>query len=236
MGPEMLLDIIASLSIGFLGSLHCLGMCGPLILAYSLQLGRAQTSASTSGDLGLQSGLSHHLAFHLGRLTTYGFLGAVAGLLFHLANLERLFFNLRSGLTLVGGALMILMGLALMRIMPLPEMAILPFNGSRMKASLGRLLSAQGRSSKMVLGMAVGFLPCGLSWAMIVKAATTQNPLAGFLIMVAFGLGTVPALFLPGLSASLLSLESRLVGERLAALSVIAMGLILVSKGAKIFA
>jgi uncharacterized protein len=82
----------------------------------------------------------------------------------------------------------------------------------------------------------VGFLPCGLSWAMIVKAATTQSSLAGFLIMVAFGLGTVPALFLPGISASLLSLRSRLVGERLAALSVIVMGLILVFKGAKMFA
>jgi uncharacterized protein len=236
MGPGMLLDFIASLSIGFLGSLHCLGMCGPLILAYSLQLGRVQTSASTSGALRFQSGVSHHLAFHLGRLTTYGFLGAVAGLLFHLANLERLFFNLRSGLTLVGGALMILMGLALMRIMPLPGMTTLSFNGSWMKASFGRLLISQGRSSKMLLGMGVGFLPCGLSWAMIVKAATTQNPLAGFLIMLAFGLGTVPALFLPGISASLLSLRWRLVGERLAGLSVIVMGLILVSKGVKVFA
>ncbi len=236
MGSGMLLDFIASLSIGFLGSLHCLGMCGPLILAYSLQLGRVQTSASTFGALRFQSGVSHHLAFHLGRLTTYGFLGAVAGLLFHLANLERLFFNLRSGLTLVGGALMILMGLALMRIMPLPGMTTLSFNGSWMKASFGRLLISQGRSSKMLLGMAVGFLPCGLSWAMIVKAATTQNPLAGFLIMLAFGLGTVPALFLPGISASLLSLRWRLVGERLAGLSVIVMGLILVSKGVKVFA
>jgi hypothetical protein len=236
MEPEMLLDFIASLSIGFLGSLHCLGMCGPLILAYSLQIDRVQPPASTSGALSLQSGVSHHLAFHLGRLTTYGFLGAVAGLLFHLVNLERIFFNLRSGLALVGGTLMILMGLALMRIMPLPGMTRFSFNGSWMRASFGRLLTSQGHSSKIVLGMAVGFLPCGLSWAMIVKAATTQNPPAGFLIMVAFGLGTVPALFLPGISASLLSLRSRLVGERLAALSVIAMGLILVVKGAKIFA
>ena len=236
MGPGMLLDIIASLSIGFLGSLHCLGMCGPLILAYSLQFGRVQTPASTPGALRFQSGVSHHLAFHLGRLTTYGFLGAVAGLLFHLANLETLFYNVRSGLTLVGGALMILMGLALMRILPLPGMAAFSFNGSRMQALLGRLLNSQGRSSRMLMGMAVGFLPCGLSWAMIIKAATTQNPMAGFLIMAAFGLGTVPALFLPGISASLLSLRSRLMGERLAALSVIAMGLILVFKGAKLFA
>jgi sulfite exporter TauE/SafE len=72
-----------------------------------------------------------------------------------------------------------------------------------------------------------------LSFAMVVKAATTQNVLAGFLTMVIFGLGTVPALFLTGLSASLLSMKVRFLGERVAAVSVIVMGLILIFKGSK---
>ena len=87
----------------------------------------------------------------------------------------------------------------------------------------------------MALGLSTGFLPCLLSWAMVVKAATTQNLLEGFLTMVSFGLGTVPALFLVGLSASLLSFKIRFFGERVAAVSVIAMGLILIFKGSKYF-
>ena len=70
---------------------------------------------------------------------------------------------------------------------------------------------------------------------MIVKAASTGNPLTGFLIAASFGLGTVPALFFTGLSASLLSLKARFFGERLAAVSVILMGMILIFKGTKYF-
>jgi sulfite exporter TauE/SafE len=87
----------------------------------------------------------------------------------------------------------------------------------------------------MLLGLAAGFLPCGLSWAMIIKAATTQDVTAGFLTMGAFGLGTVPALFLMGFSASFLSLKARFLGERIAAFSLLAMGLILIFKGGRIF-
>jgi uncharacterized protein len=231
-GPGPAFDFVAAWLVGFLGSLHCLGMCGPIIIAYSLHSKSYRNSVSDSGASIFQGEIFHHLAFHLGRVITYGFLGAMAGLLFYLANLDRLFLHLRSGMTLVGGVLMIFLGLVLIRVIPLPRFAIL----SPGKAPIQRLLGSQTLYSRVALGMAVGFLPCGLSWAMIVKAATTNNIVAGSLTMVAFGLGTVPALLLPGISASLLSLRVRIVGERLAALSVIAMGLILVFKGAKIFA
>jgi uncharacterized protein len=233
MEPGTFFDCITSLSIGFLGSLHCLGMCGPLILAYSLQISDTPAPSSNSDMWLFQNGISHHLAFHLGRLVTYGFLGAAAGLLFHLANVDSLLLDLRAVMTLAGGILMVFMGFALMRIIPLPMIALWPFSGSMVKARCGRLLGSRSPYSKMVLGMAVGFLPCGLSWAMIVKAATTHHLLTGFLVMVTFGLGTVPALFLPGISASFLSVSSRLIGERLAALSVIAMGLILIFKAGR---
>jgi len=71
---------------------------------------------------------------------------------------------------------------------------------------------------------------------MIIKAATTENPLTGFITMAIFGLGTVPVLFFTGLSASLLSMKIRILGERIAALSVSLMGLILIFKGVRAFA
>lgn len=227
-------DFFASWTIGFLGSLHCLGMCGPLILAYSLHVRGSRNPGVGHDGWVFQGEIFHHLAFHTGRLLTYGFLGALGGFLFHFASVDRLFLHLRSGMTLLGGVLMILLGLVLIRAIPLPRLTLFPSDGTEGKRLLGRLLESPSVSSKVALGMAVGFLPCGLSWAMIVKAASTQNALAGFVIMLAFGLGTVPALFFPGFLASILSVKLRLAGEKLAALSVIAMGLVLVAKGAKV--
>lgn len=231
---ETVFDFFASWTIGFLGSLHCLGMCGPLILAYSLHT-RGSGGFAPKIEGGLVSGeICHHLAFHSGRLLTYALLGALGALCFGFAGGDRVVFQVRPILTLLGGAVMILLGLVLLRVVPVPRLTLSPFGDSEGKRPLQRLLASRSAASKVVLGMAVGFLPCGLSWAMIVKAAITQKVLAGLVIMLAFSLGTVPALFLPGLSASLLSVRLRLAGERLAALSVIVMGLMLVFKGVEV--
>ena len=228
-------DLLAFFSIGFVGSLHCLGMCGPLVLAYSLHINES-ANAGGMGASAFKSGLWHHSAFHLGRILTYAMLGALAALLFDLADLGRFFTGLRGSMTLLGGVLMVLLGLALLQVLPLPSfLTSLPAGSDTFPArTIPRLLHSRGVGSKMLLGLATGFLPCGLSWAMIAKAATTQNSAAGFLTMAAFGLGTVPALFLTGFSASVISLRVRILGEKLAALSVIAMGIILALKGARV--
>jgi sulfite exporter TauE/SafE len=129
---------------------------------------------------------------------------------------------------------MVLLGLVLLKVMPV-SLFSLPSPGpeSFWRKIFPPLFQSRRLISKFALGLATGFLPCMLSWAMVVKAATTQHPLPGFLTMVFFGLGTVPALFLTGLSASLLSMRTRFLGERVAAASIIAMGLILIIKGAK---
>ena len=233
----MFLDVLAPFLIGFVGSLHCLGMCGPLVIAYSLHIKRPDEKTTVTGASSFQIGLFHHLFFHLGRLLTYGLLGALAAGLFYLADLKIVFLNLRGGITLLGGMVMIFFGLVLLKILPLPgfltvsSMAAGSFWGKR----LPPLFKSQHLGSKMALGLATGFLPCGLSWAMIAKAATAGHVAVGFLTMVAFGLGTVPALFVTGFSASYISLRMRLLGERIAAISVIVMGLIMVMKGGKIF-
>ncbi len=226
------IDFIAPLLIGFMGSLHCLGMCGPLVVAYSLHIrppggGLAETSAQWS------RGLSHHLAFHLGRLFTYGLLGALAAGLVHLAGFHQIISGLRSGMTLGGGILMVLFGLVLLRVVPHP----LAFTGGRefYRRLFPPLFQSEGPLSKLALGVATGFLPCMLSWAMIIKAAATGNSFMGFLTTALFGLGTIPALFFTGLSASLLTLRMRFIGERAAAVSVMAMGCILIFKGARYF-
>jgi sulfite exporter TauE/SafE len=207
---------------GILGTAHCLGMCGP----FAVTLGAAASTWSVA--------LKRQLAYSAGRVFTYGFLGALSAGMAHLAGFNQIFSGLRGGFTVGGGILMVLLGLILLKIVPLrlPSFG----NGTVIGRLFSHLFQSRGLGSKWLLGLATGFLPCMLSWAMIVKAATAPDPLRGFLTMVFFGLGTAPVLFSTGFSASLLSFRMRLFGERAAALSVIAMGFILLFKGTRYLA
>jgi uncharacterized protein len=231
----MILDLAASLLIGFFGSLHCLGMCGPLVMAYSLQFKNLDSPGQEISRPVSSSRFYHHLAFQAGRVGIYGLLGFLAAGLFHSLGL---IFSMpfRGGLLLLGGGLVTLMGLAVLQVVPPPFfMKFFPGNS---QAFSNRVYQAffknSSTASQMALGGACGLLPCCLSLSVLVKAALTENGLQGFLTMIAFGLGTVPALTALGLSASLLTLRTRLIGERLAAFSIIIMGLILAVQGGRI--
>ena len=233
----MILDLLAPLIVGLAGSLHCLGMCGPLVVAYSLHI----RSTSMEGQPGVtkvrSKGFAHHLAFHTGRIMCYGLLGAIASVFGYAVGLGQFFVSLRSSVTLAGGLLMVLFGLALLKVISVPVLSVRsPRPSGFVGRSLPQLLTSDRIASKWALGFAAGFLPCMLSWAMIVKAATTTSPVHGFMTMALFGLGTVPSLFFTGLSASLFTMRMRITGERVAACSVIVMGIILLVKGARHFA
>jgi uncharacterized protein len=218
---------------GLAGSLHCLGMCGPLVVAYSLHLHGCESGSPATSGRPWPSGMVHHIAFHAGRVLTYGSLGALAAGFVYLGDTTASLEGLRTGAVLAGGLLLVLFGLALIKILPFSF--VLSAGSGSNKTVAGRLLLAGLNSShyasKMTLGLAAGFLPCMLSWAMVIQAATTGNPMAGFLYMVCFGLGTIPMLLFAGFFASFVTLRMRLAGERLAGLSLIVMGLLLLSKG-----
>ncbi len=222
-------DLFAPFFVGLIGSVHCLGMCGPLVMAYSLHL-RSADVVGVEITSSWSHSFAHHIAFHAGRILTYGVLGALTAGLAQLAGLN-LFSGLRGTVSIGCGALMIFSGLVLLKAISFrqPSPGLVSF--------FGRLFpfESTGLGSKWLLGAAAGFLPCMLSWAMIIKAASTQNPLTGFLAMALFGLGTIPVLLLTGVSASLLTLRIRILGERVAAISVITMGIILLYKGARYF-
>jgi sulfite exporter TauE/SafE len=231
-------DMVLIFVTGLAGSLHCLGMCGPLVVAYSLQLQpEGRRRGAISADL-WSSGLIHHLVFHLGRITTYGLLGAFGAWLVRTGGLWESILSMRTAATLGGGALMILFGLILLKVIPVPLFSAMPSGqvGTLLNSLIRHSLASRSLGSKGLLGFAAGFLPCMLSWAVIVRAAAFGSPLTGFLSMVLFGLGTLPVLFFTGFSASILSFRVRLAGERVAALSIVIMGAILLIKGVSHFA
>jgi hypothetical protein len=225
----MMLETFAPFTIGLVGSLHCLGMCGPLILAYSLH---CKPSLNPHG-FGLSSAFLHHLAFHAGRITTYGILGMVVAGIFQSLEVRKFTMLYRGAALTVSGMLLLGIGLVILRIVPLPFFSGWSPSpaGSVFSNKVRSLANSRNAISKIGLGLCAGLIPCGLTWAMLVTAASTLDPAAGFLTMASFGLGTLPLLLLTGISASFINLRARLLGERAAGVLVMIMGAFLLAKG-----
>ncbi|MGC9965146.1 MAG: sulfite exporter TauE/SafE family protein [Syntrophobacteraceae bacterium] len=227
-------EIFASFIVGLTGSLHCLGMCGPLIIAWSLRYRSASQAGSEVAGPSLYSGaILHHLAFHAGRIATYGLLGAIVTGIFSSFEVHRFSMQYRAGFAIASGIVLVGLGLVIFGALPLPAFVtrLLSPQASVFGRKLARLTNSVSPGSKMGLGLLVGLLPCGLTWAMLVAAASTLNPAKGLVMMISFGLGTVPALLAAGTSASLVSARIRLLGERAAAIFIVIMGASMALRG-----
>ena len=167
----MLPYLITAFSLGLFGSLHCAGMCAPLMLA-------------AGGNWG---GVA---AYQLGRLLTYGLLGALLGSLGWGAAL----LDFQRVLAIACGALLLLV--AVTGGDPANFLGRLPAVG-RLQLTVRRLLAARSGSSGLAylgLGCCNGLLPCGLVYLAVVGAANAGDPVTGAGAMMAFGLGTLPLL------------------------------------------
>jgi len=191
----------------FLGSLHCVGMCGPLVGFYC---GSGQDRTSTSA----------HVAYHASRLLVYAILGGIAGGLGSVVDLAGQALHLHRAAALVGGSALILFGVLSL----LGRGKGWLGKGLLSRPSLVRLKTARPEARATALGLLSGTLPCGWLWAFVVSAASTASIASGVLVMTAFWIGTVPALLV---SAAAWRGISRTLGRRLplvTALLLIAVG------------
>jgi uncharacterized protein len=206
------LDLLLIMALGFLGSFgHCVGMCGPLAVALSL-------SADKAKEKHLGRSLLFHALLNLGRITSYTLVGAAIGavgsLLVAGGQLAGIDSTLRQGMTLLTGSILIWMGLVQVAPALLPKIPLLhPMH----QGGLHRWLNAIVRRASVIsspftpllLGLTWGLIPCGFLYAAQIKAAATGNPWVGAATMLAFGLGTVPAMVGTGLWAMLMSADQR---------------------------
>ncbi len=180
-------------SIFFFGGLtggftHCLTMCGPYVacerMCASKVCGTKKIIHSTTG----RSATGHSatgLNYHLGRMTTYGFLGFfVAYLSKQIVTLP--FWSLLSAIILAIAGVMFLIN-------SLPDCKHSIFKTS------GKLTYLRG--------VLLGFMPCGLLYAALMMAAVLADPISGMIAMWIFTLGTVPALLIASFGAELLSIK-----------------------------
>jgi sulfite exporter TauE/SafE len=169
--------------LGFTGSLHCVGMCGPIALLIQGNNKRQY--------------IINRMAYHVGRTTTYMMLGLIMGLMGKIFQ----FGGWQSYLS-VGGGLVILLFLLIPSIqgtIPLLSRLVI-----KLKSLLGKYLHSGKIYSNALTGMLNGFLPCGLVYSALVLALVQPSLEYSVLAMALFGLATIPALFIFTGSAKLI--------------------------------
>jgi len=213
---------------GVLGSGHCVGMCGGLVLSLgTTRLGRPPSRWSSL----LGEGFGRQLVYALGRVQTYGLLGAMAGYGgWRLLAQPQTLVNVQAVLALLAGFLLVGQGLAAVGWRPWRQTR----SGGESCAGAAFFASWLDltRSRQVFLaGMINGLLPCGLVYGYLALAASSAAMGKGAVIMLLFGLGTIPTLVLVGCGGAVLGLTLRRRLFWLAGWCVVLTGLLTLVRG-----
>lgn len=204
----------------FTGLSHCAGMCGSLVSAFSVQ--QKQMKGSVTGPL---------LLYQCGRISTYVLIGLIMAAIGSSLQMAALGQGWQVGLSVFVGMMMLAIGLRLMGVFPgvrwLESAVLAKWVGERIR----QLLTSVHPAAPYGLGMANGMLPCGPVYAMALLAATSESPMRGGLIMLFFGLGTLPAMLGMGFVFAKLSVALRSRLFRIAAVLIVLVGVQQVLRG-----
>jgi len=219
------IDLISLLFLGLLGTGHCIGMCGPLVVAFPGRTGR----------------FSPHIYYHFGRLITYSGIGSLmgsagAGLAMisaatggdHLQSVARV----QVALSLLAALFLLYFGFCQLGILKQPRwMQLVSPDRVPGYRRIVQLAFVNQQALEMFLaGLLMGLLPCGLSFAAFSRAIAAGSPLRGALMLAVFGIGTLPGLLLIGTGATALARRYQRQSDIVAGMLMIAMGLSLIVK------
>ncbi len=206
------MELWSAFLLGLAGSIHCAGMCGPLVLA----LPKARV-----GDAMWVAGRG---AYNSGRISTYSLMGACCGALG-----ERLAIaGIQRWVSLAAGALVLLSLLPRSRLTP---GAFLERYAGKVKLAVSRLLRARTLGSLFGLGLMNGILPCGLVYVALAAAVASSDLIHGAAFMGLFGLGTTPMMLAVGFVGPKLAVNLRWKLQGMAPLAAVTVGLLLVLRG-----
>jgi len=166
--------MITALILGTIGSLHCVGMCGPIVLALP------QTENPSKLYF-----LNGRLAYNFGRIFTYFILGLIFGSLGQVLSLA----GFQSTLSIILGGLIIAS-----LFLPISKTVDVISTSSLWRNTLGKLFKKKSFFALLGIGMLNGLLPCGLVYTALAGAVAAGDGWYGGMFMLVFGLGTVPAL------------------------------------------
>jgi len=211
--------LLIAFSVGFFGSMHCIGMCGGLVTALSMTRAKVWWSGLT--------------AYQFGRVTTYTLLGVVSGLIgFSLKQLGG-FDQVQLLLTLFAGGIMITFGLHLAGWMPDPfaRFALRAIGGMGLTNRIKSAASKKSPINWYLIGVANGLLPCGLVYAALALSVASGGVVEAGSAMLAFGLGTIPAMMAAPALVNLMSANRRSLVLKALGVLVVALGLFTMVRG-----
>ena len=222
------IDILSMFTLGLLAQGHCIGMCGPLIIAFPGRTGRFMP----------------HLFYHCGRITTYGVAGgilaAIGGSLPQIAaatssDPQIWLTRGRIGFALIAGMFLFLFGIGRIGLISEPTWMAAAAPGRI--PGYRRIVQAAMQDGKpagmALLGLMMGLLPCGLSYGAFARALPAESVIKGMLLTGAFGLGTLPGLLLLGTGIGAIMRRFQRQSDILSGLLMLGMGLKLLFRGVK---
>ncbi len=202
-----------ALALGFLGSFHCIGMCGPIALAV--------------GGKGSQTFLFNKIIYNLGRSLTYAFLGLIVGSLGFSLSLA----GIQQGISVAMGLLIVLLSLSYKKADQFLTIPALSGAVRWIKSHLSQYLKSGSKLAFFSTGFVNGLLPCGMVYMALVVAMGMQSPILGASYMFFFGLGTVPMLLGLMVSGSFLPLVRRQQFQKAIPYLGILIGVLMVFRG-----
>lgn len=208
--------IVAGLAFGFVGSVHCIGMCGPLALSLP---GKEAARWRYVGE---------RLLYNLGRACTYALLGAVIGVVGRGAALTgaQQWVSIGIGGLMMLGALVPWVSRQVKQLEQWPAQFL-----SRVLRPIQSLYKRGGAGAMFVVGILNGVLPCGFVYVALATALTAGDIATSMAFMAAFGLGTIPAMFGVSVAGRLMPAPWRARLYRLVPLGLVVVGALLVVRG-----
>ncbi len=202
--------------LGLLGSLHCVGMCGPI--AFMLPLDR-KSKPKMFGQLFL---------YHFGRILAYGLMGLAFGFF----GKGLYLFGIQQNLSILIGVL-ILLAVAIPRKFSQRLEVTRPVYKwvGKIKSGLGEALKRKSADTFFTIGFLNGFLPCGLVYMAVFASVAMATPLLGASYMALFGLGTVPLMTSAAYIGGLLQPQVRTRIRRLIPIFVAVVGVLFILRG-----
>jgi sulfite exporter TauE/SafE len=227
------LSLLPIFLIGLLGGVHCVGMCGGIVSAFSVATPSRRpfpvaVAARSHSFSALADGGSRVFAFNAGRIASYMLAGALAGLLGSVPALLNIAVLQTAGYWLAN-LMLVALGLTLMNVWQgLTRLEAMTQRVWRhVQPLMRRLLPVHSIWQATALGGLWGWVPCGMVYSVLMTALLTGSATQGALVMLAFGLGTLPLLFTLGLlGTSMQAFLQKSVVRRLAGLLVLLFGLL----------
>jgi sulfite exporter TauE/SafE len=204
----------SALIMGFFSGGHCLGMCGPLVLALPVDERRVWIS------------VLFRVIYNLGRIFTYAVLGAVTGIVAVLFGLQ----ILQARVAQIAGLLLITV--AVLQLLPRIRLPLFARAHSAVSQFVAPLLRSAGRGRFFLLGMLNGLLPCGMVASGLMVCLAAENWLSAVGYMLVFGAGTFPLMLLASVFGIYLSGRVRRVIAWLGPMYALALGVLLLLRPA----